>query len=125
MRPVPEAVVARRPALKRARKFEPKAPRPPIALRAVRYLLILLALTVVVDALFGDRGFVDTMRARRDYAALERHVARLKVENARLREEARRLREDPLAIEAIARDELGLIHPGETLFIIKDSTGHP
>ena len=41
-------------------------------------------------------------------------------ENARLREEARRLREDPSAIEEIARRELGLIVPGEKLFILKD-----
>jgi cell division protein FtsB len=43
-------------------------------------------------------------------------------ENARLRDEARRLREDPRTIEEIARRELGLIKPGEKLFIIKDVT---
>ncbi|MGE3405088.1 MAG: septum formation initiator family protein [Vicinamibacterales bacterium] len=37
-----------------------------------------------------------------------------------MREEARRLREDPSAIEDIARRELGLIRPGEKLFILKD-----
>ena len=37
-----------------------------------------------------------------------------------LREEARRLHEDPAAIEEIARRELGLMSPGEKLFIIKD-----
>ena len=44
----------------------------------------------------------------------------LRTENARLREEARRLREDPAAIEEIARRELGLIKPGEKLFIVRD-----
>jgi cell division protein FtsB len=33
---------------------------------------------------------------------------------------ARRLRDDPAAIEEQARRELGLIKPGEVLFIIKD-----
>ena len=33
---------------------------------------------------------------------------------------ARRLREDPSAIEEQARRELGLIKPGEVLFIVKD-----
>ena len=37
-----------------------------------------------------------------------------------MREEARRLREDPSAIEELARQELGLIKPGEKLFIVKD-----
>jgi cell division protein FtsB len=47
-------------------------------------------------------------------------LTKARLENARLREEARRLREEPEAIEEIARRELGLIKPGETLFIIKD-----
>jgi cell division protein FtsB len=111
-----------RPPLKRARKFQPKAVRPALAPRVIRYLLVGLAFVIIIDGLFGERGFVDTMRARRDYAALELHVARVKANNAELREQARRLREDPLAIEAIAREELGLIYPGETLFIVKDRT---
>ena len=47
-------------------------------------------------------------------------IASLRQDNARLREQARRLREDPRAIEDIARRELGLIRPGELLFIVKD-----
>ena len=39
---------------------------------------------------------------------------------SQLREEARLLREDPATIEEIARRELGLIRPGEKLFILKD-----
>ena len=124
MRAVPANVTARRPALKRSRKFEPKAARPSLAPRIVRYLLILLTLVAIADGVFGDRGFIVTLRAQHDYAALERHVARLRAENASLREEARRLKEDPAAIEALARDELGLIYPGETLFIVKDRTNH-
>jgi len=43
-------------------------------------------------------------------------------ENAQLREQARRLREeDPGAIEAAARKQLGMIKPGEMLFIVKDT----
>ena len=41
-------------------------------------------------------------------------------ENAKLRETARRLKDDPSAIEEIARRELGLIKPGERVFIVKD-----
>jgi cell division protein FtsB len=48
-------------------------------------------------------------------------IERLRAENVRLREDARRLRSDPGTIEALARQELGLIKPGEVLFIIKDA----
>jgi cell division protein FtsB len=86
---------------------------------------MLLSILIIVDGLFGDRGLVDTVRAKREYAALAAHVAQLKAENARLRARARLLKNDPRAIESLARDELGLIYPGETLFIVTDRGPRP
>ena len=60
------------------------------------------------------------LRAQHAYDELSATIARQRAENARLREEVRRLTEDPAAIEEIARRELGLIRPGERVFIIKD-----
>ena len=77
---------------------------------------------LIVDALVGDQGLVATMRARRQYDQLGADLTRVRAENARLREEARRLREDPAMIEEIARRELGLMSPGEKVFIIRDVT---
>jgi cell division protein FtsB len=59
-------------------------------------------------------------RARQQHDELAAAIARKRADNAQLRDEARRLREDPTAIEEIARRELGLIKPGERVFIIKD-----
>jgi cell division protein FtsB len=109
-----------RTSLKRAARFEPKPARTGRWRRAVQWLFVLVGVVIIIDALFGDRGLVDTVRARREYAALEAHVARTRAENARLRDEARRLREDPTTIESLAREDLGLIHPGERLFIIRE-----
>jgi cell division protein FtsB len=75
---------------------------------------------LVIDALVGERGLLAMLETRKQFAELSAELARARVENARLREQARRLREEPEAIEEIARRELGLIRPGETLFIIKD-----
>jgi len=83
-------------------------------------LLLFVASVIVIDGLVGDRGLLAMLRARRDYDIAAASVARQRAENGRLREEARRLREDPAAIEEIARRELGLIKPGEKVFIIKD-----
>ena len=88
--------------------------------RLVHVLLIFVALIIVADALVGDRGLVAMFRARREYDELSAAIAKQRAENARLRETARRLREDPAAIEEIARRELGLIKPGERVFIVKD-----
>jgi cell division protein FtsB len=94
--------------------------RPWLNGRVVRFLLLFVALIIVIDALVGDRGLLAMIRARRDYDSAAAALARQRAENAQLRDEARRLRDDPAAIEEIARRELGLIKPGETVFIIKD-----
>ena len=90
------------------------------ARRIVRLLLLFFAAVIVVDALVGDYGLFAMLEARRRHDELAATIARQRVENARLREEARRLREDPSAIEEIARRDLGLIRPGEKVFIVKD-----
>lgn len=79
-----------------------------------------VAAVVIVDALVGDRGLLAMLRARHQHDQLAATIARQRAENARLREEVRRLREDPGAIEEIARRDLGLIRPGEKVFIVKD-----
>lgn len=88
--------------------------------RIVRYLVIAVGCVLIIDALVGDRGFLAMLKAQQQYRALEVSLAQSRAENARLREEARELREEPTAIEDLARRELGLIRPGEKLFIIKD-----
>ncbi len=75
---------------------------------------------IVLDALVGDRGLMATLRARREYHELAGTIANQRSENARLADQAKRLRDDPRAIEEVARRELGLIRPGEKVFILKD-----
>ena len=86
----------------------------------VQYVLVFIGCVLVIDSLVGDKGLLAMMQAREEYRLLEQSLATARAENARLRDEARRLREDPDAIEDIARRELGMIKPGERLFIIKD-----
>lgn len=88
--------------------------------RVVYWLLLFVASVIVVDSLVGDRGLLATLRARQEYDELARTIANERAENERLRDEARRLKEDPNAIEEIARRDLGLIRPGEKVFIVKD-----
>lgn len=88
--------------------------------RAVQYVLVFIGCVLVIDSLVGDKGLLAMLQARQEYRTLEQSLAEARAENARLRENARRLREDPDAIEDIARRELGMIKPGERLFIVKD-----
>ena len=88
--------------------------------RFLRHTLVFVTLVIVIDAIAGEKGLLALLQARREYSALERSLERARTENSELREMARRLREDPTAIEDQARRELGLIKPGEVLFIVKD-----
>lgn len=88
--------------------------------RFVRMTVIFITAVVLVDAIVGEKGLLATIRAGREYDELATQIARIRAQNGQLREAARELREDPATIEELARRELGLIKPGETLFIIKD-----
>lgn len=89
--------------------------------KIVHWLLIFVASIVLVDGLVGERGLLAMLRARHEYDELSASISRQRADNARLREEARRLNDDPSAIEEIARRELGLIKPGEKVFIVRDA----
>jgi cell division protein FtsB len=103
---------------KPARRRKPSTTEQPR--RFVQWLLLFVASLIVVDGLVGERGLLTMLRAQHEYDELSASLARQRAENARLRDEARRLKEDPTAIEEIARRELGLIKPGEKVFIVRD-----
>lgn len=102
---------------------QPPTPRGSLARRGrrvVQYVLGFVTVVLIIDAIVGDKGLMSLLKARHDFHGVEQSLQRARRDNAQLREDARRLREDPAAIEEFARRELGLIQPGETLFIIRD-----
>jgi cell division protein FtsB len=101
----------RTPGLVRRRRSERRR-------RIVRLAVLFAAAALLASALVGDNGLTTLVQTRRQAQDLQAEVARLRAESARLREEARRLREDPAAIEELARRELGMIRPGEKLFVL-------
>ena len=103
-----------------SRRRTPRPQRAAQVRRVGRLLVLFAAIVLIVDGLVGDRGFLAMLRARRQYDELSVTLERQRAENSRLRDEADRLRNDPAAIEELARRELGLIRPGEKVFIIKD-----
>jgi cell division protein FtsB len=87
---------------------------------AVRALCVVVGVELIL-AVAGDRGLLALQAAKRDLGALGARVEAMRSENAALQRENRRLREDPSAIEELARRELGLIKPGEVVFIIREN----
>ncbi len=90
--------------------------------RLVPKLILLATFILIVDALVGDKGLLERVRENQRSRQVAESLENLRHENAHLREQARRLREEePGAIESAARKQLGMIKPGEMLFIIKDT----
>ena len=84
------------------------------------HVVLFAASTLLVNGLIGERGLMETVRARRAFAAAAEDLSRLRQQNAALRERVRRLRNDASAIEAVARGELGLMRDGEIVVTIRD-----
>ena len=89
--------------------------------QVVQYALVFIGCVLVVDAIVGDRGVLQMMKKRQEVQAMDARLAAARAENARLRGLIKRLKEDPAAIEDRARRDLGLIKPGEKLFILRDA----
>jgi cell division protein FtsB len=104
-----------------SREAEPRPiPRRRTPRRFWSHAMLFAAGVLLVNGLFGERGLMDTIRARRAFANAARDLERLKRDNEALRERARLLRSDPATIESVARGELGLMRPGEILVTIRD-----
>ena len=71
--------------------------------------------TIVVFALFlpSYTELQDMKQKNRDYA---QQIRQLKAQARNLVEEKRRLEEDPLYLEKVARDKMGLIKEGEVIY---------
>ena len=86
--------------------------------RLPRWVVPLIVLSVVALLLnaFGS-SYLTTYRLRREAARLDREVQVQRRENAQQREEIRRLH-TPEYIERLAREQLGLVKPGEIPVIL-------
>jgi cell division protein FtsB len=82
---------------------------------------VIAIIALVVGSLFGDRGILQLVAQRQRALDLAREIEEIRGENVRLAAEIRGLRTDPRAIERIAREQLGLARPGETVFLIRDA----
>ncbi len=93
--------------------------------RATRFLVILVAVVLLGNALIGERGLVALFRSNSEIRSISALIETLRAENEGLRDEVRGLTDEPRLIEEIARRELGLIRPGERVIIINEVMTQP
>lgn len=84
--------------------------------RQVVWGAVVIALVFATASFAHEGGFRRYARLKRDLSSLEERTARLRAENERLTLEAKRLKSEDAAIERAARENLGLVRPGEIVF---------
>ena len=93
----------------------------PSLLRHLR-LAILFLLVLVVASVLGNRSLLRLYQMHQDRTALQREIEQLTAANAALADEVRSLRTDPARAEAIAREDLGLVKPGELVYEFRSAS---
>lgn len=79
-----------------------------------------VSLVLVVNALVGQNGYLDRLRAEGEKTKITEELRREREATQQLRDQIHRLRTDPVAMDEAIRREMNLGKPGETLIIIKD-----
>jgi cell division protein FtsB len=87
--------------------------------KALSLALFLILAASLLNALFSDRGFLEMLEARQQLLNLEHEIEGIEVRNQHLLEEIRALKSSPLAVERLAREQLGLARPGEVILLIR------
>ena len=94
----------------------------PVRRKLIWTFSITLALFLTYSAV-GERGFIRLHQLRGERDDLKSRVRTIKEQNAQLAEEIGHLSEDPATIESLARIGLGLVRPGEVVYILPDVAG--
>jgi cell division protein FtsB len=83
-----------------------------LGLAAAAFLLLKLFLSL----LLSDMGIFTLFDLHRTRSDLQQEISDLREKNAALTDQVHALRSDPVYIEALAREELGMVRPGEQVY---------
>src|SRR5262249_50735658 len=105
-----------------ARSYRRAVERALVRLWLMRLLgagLLMALLAYVPYLVYRGDGYVHYRDMQDRLAEIERKNDAQRAQNRALRREVKRLRDDPAALTAVARDELGLVLPGEIVIQIE------
>ena len=82
----------------------------------VRLLVLLLFFWVQIQLCFSDLGYFRYQKINQQVLVTEQLAQQVEEENIRLSDTVKNLRNNPLALTHNAREHLGMIGPGETMY---------
>lgn len=93
--------------------------------RRIPLVPVVIILLILGAGLFGEKGALHMLQARRHKADLERQVAEKQNVNRALKQEINLLKTDRNYIEALARQELGMVGDGEVVYQFPSEKADP
>jgi cell division protein FtsB len=91
-----------------------------------RSILIFASVALVLFLLVaGFRGYRDLTLAKAREAQLEQSIGHTEEEIGRLERKVERLQSDPVMLERLAREELGMVRPGEVVVLLEPEGAVP
>ncbi|MCI0549307.1 MAG: septum formation initiator family protein [Candidatus Rokubacteria bacterium] len=91
-----------------------------------RAIQLPLAVLVALGVLgWGGTSLARVWRMKQEVRSLEREIGALRVEAARLTGAIERVRTDPDFVEQLAREQLGLVRPGERVLKLPPTPALP
>ena len=84
--------------------------------RRIPLVPVVIILLILGAGLFGEKGALRMLQARRQKSDLDRQVAQKQDVNRALKQEIHLLKTDRTYIEALARKELGMVGDGEVVY---------
>jgi cell division protein FtsB len=70
------------------------------------------------EVFFDTMGFMKYLNMKRTHGQIAEELKTIEEENARLRKDIEAVKHDPATLEGLARDRLGMVKQGETVFLI-------
>jgi len=87
-----------------------------------RLILTAFGAATLTTLVFGGQSLARVWQMKREVDGMEREIATLRAETTRLVEVVTRLRTDPDYIEQVAREDLGLVKPGDRVLKLPPSS---
>jgi len=81
---------------------------------------VLFLFTLLLMIIFGNNGFLDLKRLKKERVTLAEQSCEIESQNLKSYRKVERLKNDPVFIENIARQELGMIGEGEVILKFKN-----
>ncbi len=91
-------------------------------LRSLLGTAVFLLLALLLTA--GLKSYSDLAASQAHEGELERQITDTRVRIERLKDRIERIKNDPVTLERLAREDLGLVKPGDVVIVLPDERTH-